>query len=507
MKQPFGNPERGKFDFSKYSFSTVLSENMKAFKRIFENDDMLRCRVCRNNYYHNIVCGVFFLDGMAKAELVNDSIIKPLVETNGAFTDKGDVLGEIYKSFVYAGEVKRTSDVEEIITSIIYGDTALMTEGCAEALIINSKGWETRSIAEPQNEKTLRGPHEGFCEGLLKNTALLRRRLKTPDLKFRTMNIGTRSKTMVCLCYLDNLVNRDVLKKLEKKLGEINIDGVLDVNYLDELTRDNKWTPLKTAGITERPDVVAGRLLEGRIAVMVDGSPSVMTVPYLFIENLQSDDDYYINFFFASMSRLLRIISLIITVAVPGLYVALTTFHREMIPTNLALSISQARQGVPLPIVVECLVMLLVFEILRESGVRMPSNVGTALSVVGAIVIGQAAVNAKFVSAPMVIVVSVTGITGLMVSKLKGAIIIYRTFLVLAASVLGMYGLIAGMVVIVAHTLSLTSFGVSYGAYLDSFRRENAKDIYVRLPWWQMITRPGIIAKNLIRQQKGGANG
>lgn len=504
MKQPFDSYKRGEFDFSKYTLSEVLSENIKVFKKIFENDGMLRLRVCRNNRDSAVVCGVIFLDGMAKAELVNDSIIKPLIETEGMVPENGDVLGEIYKSFVYAGEVKRTDDLKEIVTSVIYGDTALMTEGSPEALIINTKGWETRAISEPQNEKTLRGPREGFCEGLMKNTSLLRRRLKTPDLKFKTITVGTRSNTMVCLCYLDSLVNRDVLKRLEKRLEEIKIDGVLDANYIDELTRDNKWTPLKTSGVTERPDVVAGRLLEGRVAVMVDGSPSVLTVPYLFIENLQSDDDYYINFFFSSMGRLLRILSLIITVAVPGIYVALTTFHREMIPTNLALSISQARQGVPLPIVVECIVMLLVFEILRESGVRMPSNVGTALSVVGAIVIGQAAVSAKFVSAPMVIVVSVTGITGLMVSKLKGAIIIYRTFLVFAAAVLGMYGLIAGMVIIVAHTLSLTSFGISYGAYLDSYRPGKLKDIYVRFPWWEMITRPGIITKNSIRQQRGG---
>ena len=497
------NPQ-GEFDYTKYVLKDVLSENLKTFKKIFENDGMFRCRVCRNSKREDIVCAVFFIDGMAKTELVNNSIVKPVIETDTEEFCNGDILGEIYRSFIYAGEVKRTKDLKEIVESVLYGDTALMTEGSSEVLIINSKGWETRSISEPQNEKTLRGSKEGFCEALLKNTSLLRRRLKTPDLKFETVVMGTRSNTTVCLCYLDSIVNRDVLKKLKKRLSKINIDGVLDTNYIDELTRDNPWTPLKTAGVTERPDVAAGRILEGRIAVIMDGSPSVMTVPYLFVENFQSDDDYYINFFFSSIGRLLRLVSMIITIVVPGLYVALTTFHREMIPTNLALSISQAREGVPLPVVVECLVMLLVFEILRESGVRMPSNVGTALSVVGAIVIGQAAVSAKFVSAPMVIIVSVTGITGLMVSKLKGAIIIYRTFLVISASVLGMYGLIAGITVITVHTLSLTSFGIDYGMYLDAYRAEDAKDIYVRFPWWKMITRPGSISLNKVRQSRMG---
>ena len=492
---------KGRYKYSAYVLTTVLSQNIKIFKRIFENDDMLRYRVCRNSFEPGLVCGVFFLDGMVDSSLVNNSIVKPVVECRNVAEGEGDKLEQI-KSFVYAGEVKRTSDLQEVVTSVLYGDTALMVEGCADVLIINSKGWETRGVQEPENEKTLRGPKEGFCEGLLKNTSLIRRRIKTPDLKFKTLTVGTRSNTMVCLCYLESLVNKDVLRKLEQKLNSIEIDGILDTNYIDELTRDNPMTPLKTSGVTERPDVVAGRLLEGRIGVIVDGSPSVMTVPYLFIENLQSDDDYYINYFFSSISRVLRMISLLITVCVPGLYVAITTFHREMIPTNLALSISQARQGVPLPVVVECLVMLLVFEILRESGVRMPSNVGTALSVVGAIVIGQAAVNAKFVSAPMVIVVSVTGITGLMVSKLKGAIILYRTFLVLAASVLGMYGLVAGAIIILAHTVSLTSFGVRHTAYMDSYRVQRAKDIYLRFPWWEMITRPRAISQNPIRQKR-----
>ncbi len=493
--------QKGTFDYNKYVPSPILSENVKLFKKIFKNDDMLKVRVCQNGKDPEIICAVFFLDGMAKADLVNNSIIKPVIETEAEVCSQNDLLGGIYKSFLYAGEVKRTDKVKDMAEGMLYGDTVLMTEGCAEALVINTKGWETRAISEPENEKTLRGPREGFCEALLKNTSLLRRRLRTPDLKFKTLSIGTRSNTTVCLCYMESLVNGDILEALQKRLEEIKIDGVLDTNYLDELIRDNKWTPLKTSGVTERPDVTVGRILEGRIAIILDGSPSVMTVPYLFIENLQSDDDYYTNFFFASVNRLIRVISLIITVVVPGLYVALVAFHREMIPTNLALSISEARQGVPLPVAVECIVMLLVFEILRESGMRMPSNVGTALSIVGAIVIGQAAVNAKFVSAPMVMVVSITGITGLMVTKLGGAIILYRLFLVIAASVLGMYGLIAGVVVIIAHLVSLTSMGVSYGKYLSFGNAQQAKDVYMRFPWWKMLTRPKEITKNRIRQR------
>ncbi len=492
----------GETDFSRYTLTKSLAENTKIFKKIFVNDGMFRIRHCENSKNNNIKCTTFFIDGMAEGTAVNESIIKPIVESEAEISENADIIDEIYNKMLYAGEIKKSSDLKEIITSVIYGDTALIAESSESVLIINSKGWETRSVQEPENEKNLRGPREGFTESLLKNSSLIRRKIRTPDLKFKTVTVGTRTNTQICFCYLDSIVNRQALRTLEQRINNINIDGILDSNYIDELTKDNPWSPLKTAGVTERPDVVAGKLLEGRIAILVDGSPSVMTVPYLFIESVQVDDDYYINYYFSSISRILRVLSLMITIVVPALYVALVAFHKEMIPTNLALSISEARQGVPLPITVECLIMLLVFELLRESGLRMPSNVGTALSIVGAIVIGQAAVDAKFVSAPMVIVVALTGITGLMIPKMKGAIILYRTFLVICASVLGMYGLIMGLCIIVAHTVSLTSCGVKYTAYLSSLRVQQMKDTYLRYPWWVMKTRPGNIAGNLIRQRE-----
>ena len=222
----------------------------------------------------------------------------------------------------------------------------------------------------------------------------------------------------------------------------------------------------------------------------------------MFGENFQADDDYYLNYYFASIGRLLRILSVFITISVPAIYVALISFHKEMIPTSLALSISSARHGVPLPIIVECLVMLTVFEILREAGVRMPSNVGTALSIVGAIVIGQAAVEAKFVSAPMVIIVALTGITGLMIPKMKGAIILCRTGFVILSAFLGLYGFFFGALFVLVHLMSMNSSGLRYMSFLDSYRKQEIKDIYIRMPWWDMETRPKHMTRNLIRKGK-----
>ena len=489
----------GNINYDDMTLSASLKNNGGLIASLFENDAMLRKRECKNIFNKKIHCLLFFMDGMAKSELVDESIAKPVIELPIS-NFEGDVIDFLAENVLYSGEIKKTADVKELAGALIYGDTLVFAEGSEKALIVNSKGWRTRSIEQPENEKTLRGPKEGFTESLLMNTGLLRRKLRTPDLKFETVTLGSRTNTCVCFCYLNSLVNRDVLRTLKNRINKISIDGILDTNYIDELIRDNQWTPFKTAGVTERPDVAAARLLEGRIAVIADGSPSVMTVPYLFVESLQSGDDYYINYYISSVGRLLRFISLFITVITPAFYIALVAFHKEMIPTNLALSISEAREGVPFPITVECILMLLVFEILRESGVRMPSNVGAALSTVGAIVIGQAAVDAKFISAPMVIIVSVTGITGIMVSKLKGVVIVYRLALVLLASTLGMYGLIFGVMIMVAHAESLTSFGVRYTSFMSSGRLQEIKDIYIRFPWRFMKTRPFNIAKNIVRK-------
>jgi spore germination protein KA len=260
------------------------------------------------------------------------------------------------------------------------------------------------------------------------NLSMLRRKLRTTDLKMEYKTFGTRSKTKACICYLGSLVNKDVLAELNKRLESFSIDGTLDVNYISEMIRDAPISPFKTIGSTERPDVVAAKLLEGRVALFLDGTPVVLTMPIFFIESFQSDDDYYLNYYFASIGRILRIMAFFIATSIPAIYIALVDFHQEMLPTPLLISISAARQGVPFPTVVEAICMLAVFELLRESGSRMPTMMGQALSIVGSLVIGQAAVEAKIVSAPIIIIAAASGIAGLMIPRLKGAIILLRLF-------------------------------------------------------------------------------
>jgi spore germination protein KA len=328
------------------------------------------------------------------------------------------------------------------------------------------------------------------------NLTLIRRKLETPNLKFKFMTIGVQSHTKVCVCYLDGIANQKILNELYNRLNSIEIDGILDSGYLQEMIKDSQFSPLRTIGNTERPDTVAAKLMEGRIAIIVDGTPEVLTVPYLFVEYFQASDDYYINFYFSSITRLLRILAFVLTTTSPAFYLALMVYHQEMIPTPLILSISSARQGVPFPSIVELLLLLIVFELLRDAGTRVPTNIGQALSIVGALVLGQASVEAKIVSAPVVIVVAISAITNLVLPRIVGTTIILRLVLLLLSSILGLYGLIFGMDGFMHHLCELLSFGVPYMLHLTSFELEDLQDTIIRSPWQYIKLRPKLITEN-----------
>lgn len=345
---------------------------------------------------------------MINTDAVNESIINPVV-SNNALNEQVNLIDILKNKVIISNDISKTSDIDKLVEAIISGDTALLLEDFREALMINSKGWQSRGIVEPETEKVLRGPREGFTEAIMVNLSLIRRKLKTPDLKFQFKTIGKRTKTRACICYIDGIVNPQIIDELNTRLDKMDIDGVLDTGYIQELIRDSRFSPFRTIGTTERPDVIVGKMLEGRVALILDGTPIALTVPFIFVELFQSSDDYYNNYYFTSVSRIIRIISFLITVSVPALYLALITFHQELIPTDLLISISAARQGIPFPTIIEALSLLIVFEILRETGTRMPTYIGQALSIVGALVLGTAAVDARLVSAPMVIIIGLSG--------------------------------------------------------------------------------------------------
>lgn len=492
--------ETGQVHLNEDKLEKDLDKNIQIMTKVFKDDGTLITRRFENQKHGRVKCCALFFDGMVDNKIIDEYIISPIMLSD-CLSKNDDTADDIASRVITTNDVKKSENLDEIVQNVLRGDTIVFADGCACALIISTKGWKSRGVVEPEAEKALRGPREGYTEAILTNLSMLRRKISTPDLKFQFRTFGTRSNTRACVCYLDSLVDKKLLEELNRRLDKIEIDGVLDINYIVEQIKDNPWSPFKTIGISERPDVTASKLLEGRVAVFLDGTPVVMTAPFLFIENFQAADDYYLNFFFASIGRLLRILGFFLSISIPAVYLAFTCFHREMIPTNLALSIMQAHEGIPFPTVLECLMMLVIFEIIREAGIRMPSSIGQALSIVGALVVGQAAVTAKLISAPMVIVVAVTAITGLINPKIKGATIVLRYSLLFAASVLGLYGYGFFMVAVLIHLFSLQSFGVIYTSQLSSYQLREVKDTVFRAPWKYMTTRPVFEQRDVIRKK------
>ncbi|WP_242842010.1 spore germination protein [Ruminiclostridium cellobioparum] len=485
------------------NINSSLSKNIELFMSIFCDEDTFIVRNIESQYNKSIKCSVLFMEEMVDTSIINDNILRPVLQ-NDSLKSSGDTIVQLQNMVINAGHIQKSPDINTLTHSILKGNTVLLLEGSSEALIIGSIGVKGRAIEEPEAEKVVRGPREGFTEQIMTNLSLLRKRLETTDLKFRFMTVGVKSRTRICLCYMNSIVNPKILKELEDRINSIKIDSILASGYISDLMKDAPLSPFRTVGSTERPDIVVGKILEGRIAVIVDGTPVALTVPYLFLEYFQANEDYYINFYFSSVSRMLRILGFILTICVPAVYVALMTFHQEMIPTPLLISISAARQGVPFPTIVETFLLLMVFEILIETGTRMPTNIGQALSIVGALVLGQASVEAKIVSAPIVIVVAISGITSLMIPKIQGPALILRVVFLALSAFMGFYGLIFGITGAMLHLCEIRSFGVPYLLYLTSMEPKDLKDTLIRAPLWYMNYRPKLLSQNnKLRQSKG----
>ncbi len=461
-------------------------------QRLFERDKtMVTRKVSPKNWPEGEIC-LFFCDGMVRSSSVNESVVKPLTLMDGPPT--GDVMDYLERSVVQSNEARQSDDWDDLVYSMVYGDTILMCKGCKKALVLNTKGFAMRSISEPDGETVLKGPREGFTEGILMNLSLIRRKIRVSQLKMEYMTLGSVSKTVCALCYIDGICDKGVLKEVRRRLRGVEMDGILDSNYIAEMIRDARLSPFKTIGTTERPDVVAAKLMEGRVALVVDGTPVVITMPGILIESFQSSEDYYVGFQFAAISRVLRMVGFFLAISVVPVYIALMTFHTEMLPTPLLLSIASARQGVPFPSILEALALLLAFDLLREAGTRTPSAIGQTLSIVGGLVVGSAAVEARFASAPMVIIIAFSGITGLMIPKLKSAVIIVRMGLLILSACAGLYGYLAGMACLGIHLASLRSFGVPV---LDSgplCQLGSHEDSVIRVPFSRMKKKGRFIA-------------
>jgi len=495
-RDPAAEAEKFNNGLTGLKLSASLQDNVRLMKELFRDVDIMRYRFVSENGKHQVA--IVFSDGLVDSGTINENILRPLMRA--ALPEGRDRVRVMVDGIVETDEAEITDEVKKIVHAISYGDTVLFADGCAEAAILNTKKFPVRSVMEPDSEKSLAGPREGFTESVMQNVSMIRRRARTNDLKIRSMSLGRITETSVMVCYMDSVVNRGALEELMRRLSRIDIDGVLDSHYITELIREARFSLFRTIGYTERPDVAVGKMLEGRIVILVDGTPDALTVPYLFVENFQASEDYYLSFYYTSFSRILRMLGFLMTISVPGLYIAVVAFQHEMLPSPLLINIAAERSSVPLPAAVEAFVMLIVFDILRETGIRMPTNIGQALSIVGALVIGQAAVDAKLVASPMIIVIAITGITNLLVPKLNAPVIYIRLFVLLMASMFGFFGLTMALSLVLIHIITLYSFGIPSVSLDGELSLRRVKDIAIRAPWWDMVTRPEAIASDLERQ-------
>jgi len=478
------------------SLSPSLAANLQKLQsEIFANDETIVYRRFKTKKPRALDCALVYADNMVKHEYLSLSVLRPMMQAEVPGSVRGRQLAHYFaEQVIYSDDSQFAGSYSDIGDRIMEGVAVILVDGCSLGIVVDAKGWAKRAVTEPPTESVVRGPRQGFSEDLGVNISMVRLKIASPHFKTRFLSVGTQSKTRVAIMYLENVTSMALVEEVQRRIEQIKIDAVLDSGYIQELIQDAPFSPFPTIGQTERPDVVAAKILEGRVAVLVDGSPFALTMPYLLVEAFQANEDYYNHWIIASFHRLVRYISFFITTSTPALYIALISYHPQLIPTNLVVSIAAARKNTPFPGIVEVVGMGLVFEILREGGVRLPRPIGQAISIVGAIVLGDAAVSASLISAPMIIVVGITGVAGFVVPTLNDISVLMRLFFVLLAAALGLYGFVLGAIAIGLLLSSMESFGVPYLSTMTTLVPQDVKDTLLRVPWWQMVLRPRFIA-------------
>ncbi len=463
-----------------------IEECEQLVKNIFKNSSDVIIQVFKTQKEKALIVSI---DGLTNKDITDRDIITPLKSPKF----KGIISSAIKANY------KEVDNISDFIEEILQGNTAIFYGNSKKIYIIDFKNWDKRAVETPDSESVTRGPREGFTESIRSNTSLLRRKIRTPDLIIENMFIGKQTRTSISVAYIDGIVNRDVLDELKKRLSKIDTDSILESGTIEQYINTNVFSPISGIGNSQKPDVVAARILEGRVAVFCDGTPYVLTIPELFVEHLQTSEDYYNRVLLSTIMRILRFIGVFITIVLPGLSVAIITFNQEMMPSVFLSNLIASTQKVPLPAGAEVFLLILMFELLKEAGTRLPKIVGSAITIVGALIIGDAAVNAGIVSAPAVIIVALTAVTSFLVPNLTEFIFVYRILFLLLGSSMGLIGIGTGIVLMLTQLISTESFGIPI---LSSFSKNEMKDILIRFPLPSMKYRPESIAKNNMKRRK-----
>ncbi|MFZ3588747.1 spore germination protein [Bacillus sp. DJP31] len=490
-QEPTSSDELLSTNESPKDLTPILTSSYEFCKKSFQDTiDFTQSRM-KIGQQNGFIC---YLDSMIDSKQITEKMVEPLgltIEDNANISDE-TTFEQVREKYFMGLPYEFVTKEHDAIWYILSGYVCLFVEGVSSALCLKIYDIQYRSISEPSTQTIIRGPKDSFTESMETNVSLLRRRIKNPHLRFESFIVGKDTQTSVVIGYIDGITNKDLVNEMRKRISQIDTSFILDSGNIDEFITDKTFTIFPLLNNTERPDSASANLLEGKIIVIVDGSPFVLVAPVVFTDFFQATEDYYQPFVMASFIRFIRYISFMFALVLPSLYVALSTFHHELLPTTLLISIQAQREGVPFPAVVEILAMEFTFEVLREAGVRMPRAVGQTVSIVGALVIGQAAVEAGLVSNVLVIVVAFTAIASF-VSPIYNFSIstrLLRFVIIIAASIFGLFGVLLFLVLMVIHLTSLRSFGVSYLTPIAPLIMEDQSDVFIRFPYWANQKRP-----------------
>jgi len=475
---------------------TSLTKNIELIKQEFGDSNELLCKEISAPKFS---CAVMYFLGLTDTEQLNHFVLDPLLKIQEKLDPKS-----ITKK-IPLSEMEEESDDQKIYSALLKGKAILMVDGYKEVLVLGVDKQKERTLAEPPTSTVLKGPRAGFVENIKTNLSILRKILATPKLRTTSTIVGKHTQTSIVVAYIEGVADKKIVETVKKRISAINIDGVLDSHYIVQYLEEHKDSMFKQIGNSEKPDIIAAKLLEGRVAVLVDGSPIVLTVPFIYVEDIQSSDDYYSNSKRASFVRWIRIISILISVLSPALYIAIILHHYKAIPLKFLITIINTTKGLPLTPFAEILFVLLLFEILYEASLRMPKYLGMALSIVGALILGDTAVKAGLISPPAVMIVAISGLCIYCIPDQAPQLYLLRLLFTFAGGILGIFGITAFGLFTLLYLCDFDSYGGAYFAPIAPMIPGDLKDTLKRTNITKMIKRPSSInpkTPNKTRQGK-----
>lgn len=483
------------------TLSKTLSKNLTELKKLLPSEDILNYSFESQD---SVSCAIVYADGIVNKQLLGDLVARPLSRISikndgGRFALNAETLE---KTLLFP-ELKTAENFQDAVKEILDGNSLLLVDGISTGFIVGAKLLPNRAVIEPPTDVAVKGPREGFIEDVKTNMSLVRKRLKTPDLRFETLRVGRRSDTAVTLCYLSGTSNAEVLNEIKRKIQKIDVDHIPDSSYIAALISPRKHSLFHMLGSTEKPDIFCAKLAEGRVGILVDGSPIALTAPYLLTEGLQSSEDYFHSPFVSTTFRFLRLLALFVAILLPAFYVSAQLFKMQLLPLGLMLTIASSVRELPLSPNLEMFVVLFLLEVLKEASVRMPKYVGMSLSVVGALVLGETAVSAGFLSTPAIIIVAFSGICLYTVPNFVETGGVLRWLFLLVAGSVGPFGIVLLLTFLLYYLITSDGFGAPLLAPFSPFLSRDLRDTIVKYDVSNLEKRPSSLrSKNTTRLRK-----